>query len=119
MQGTDTELLLSCRSCGQEVPLRRLSYNKGTKRLLCGACVSGVPTKAGEVRKVPLEKTGPRTRNEEDVVRYTCAECNFKFSRARQFTFAQCPYCASSRLVVDAVIEQMMERKRLLNDLYG
>ncbi len=119
MQSTDTELLLSRRSCGQEVPLRRLSYNKETRRLLCGACISGMPAKVADMRKAPLEKTGPRLRSEEDLVRYVCGECNFRFSRARHFAFVQCPYCASSKLVVDAVTEQILERKRLLNDLYG
>lgn len=119
MQSTDTELLLSCRSCGQDVPLRRLSYNKESKRLLCGACIAGVPAKAGDMRKVPLEKTGPRMRSEGGLVRYVCGECNFKFSRAPNFTFRRCPYCESSRLGVDAISEQILERKRLLDDLYG
>lgn len=122
MQNVSRELLLSCRGCGQEVQLRRLSYSKGKKRLLCDACITGRSSdlaKTASTRDVRLEKTGPRARTEENFVRYTCGECSFKFSRARHFTFLQCPYCSSPKLIIDAVAEQIMERRRLIDDLYG
>ncbi len=116
MQSSD--VLLACHGCEQKLPLRRLGYNKDARQLLCSACNTGEPASSLALRAPTPEKTGPRMRNEEDLLRYICAECNFTFSRARSFAFVQCPYCAGTRLTVDVVFEQRKERKRLLNDLY-
>ncbi len=114
-----SEVLLACHGCEQKLPLRCLGYNKEGKRLLCSACNAGKPARDTPLRKQVLEKTGPRMRNEEDFVRYICAECRFRFSRARTFTFRKCPYCASTGPIIDAVFEQQKERKWVLDDLYG
>ncbi len=112
------DVLITCRSCRKRYPIRELRYDKTGSDLICKDCFSASRRPNDvlqDMKRIPpekLEPTGPRVRDNADLLKYYCLTCRFKFSRRTDFHFENCPSCGkmgSIRKDVPLSTSQLLE----------
>ncbi len=98
------EVQITCQSCRQKFPMKKLKYDKNGEDLICNDCFdsSRSPEEAVKdmknVKPKLLVKTGPRAFPEQVTTKYICMSCQYKFTRQKDYEIFKCPYCDSQKL---------------------
>lgn len=98
------EVLISCRKCKKRFPMNELKYDKNGEDLVCSECfdMGRTPQEtASNMKNVSpsrLVRTGPRNFSEQTSIKYICMDCQYKFTRRKDYEVFKCPYCEGMNL---------------------
>jgi len=115
-----TELgLITCDGCRKRFHMSEFRYDMRGENLICKECFdaskgnkSTTPS-IHDLKPKKLESTGPREREEEELIRFYCADCRYKFTRKKGFPFVICPSCSTPGTIRE---ERNMSSNELLED---
>jgi DNA-directed RNA polymerase subunit RPC12/RpoP len=92
-----------CRGCGRKVKVEDVKYDSLKKAYVCGSCqLKEHPSPMGKPK--PAESTKPgifkdsKASDKEIIVKYTCPDCKYKFSRKKGKEATACPYCGGKKI---------------------
>ncbi len=95
--------MMRCGLCNSRVDIREMKYHKSGSYLICRSCHE----KQFPGAKVVVQKQSPAIKEVAEVARkspgkvsYRCKNCSYRFSRAKEHYFEQCPYCGKRTVSV-------------------
>jgi DNA-directed RNA polymerase subunit RPC12/RpoP len=92
-----------CRACGRKVKMEQVQYDPVQKGYVCSSCHAkahpSLPplskTKpAGAAKPSIFAKTGSA---KEEVIKYACHECKYRFTKKKDKPATKCPYCGGTK----------------------
>ena len=106
------DVMLKCRLCGKNTPVKGMRYHKSGQYLICRDCSDrqgGGAIKSGTTQvggsKAPLQKSETARRitsQKTGQINYKCTSCGYKFSRKESIDVSSCPYCSRETIEVSS-----------------
>ncbi len=94
-----------CRSCNRQVRMEQMTFDKVKSAYICNACYSRAnPSKMALGRSRPAETAskpsifGGKKDKKDEIVKYACPKCKYRFERKRDKPATKCPYCGGTKL---------------------
>ncbi|MGV8162210.1 MAG: hypothetical protein ACP5N2_02635 [Candidatus Nanoarchaeia archaeon] len=96
-------LTVVCRACNRPVNMNQVTFDSVKKAYVCNSCHSKMHPSMAPVKKIkPAEEKpsifGGKSTAKPAVVKYACAKCKYRFSRAKEKPVATCPYCGGKKI---------------------
>ncbi len=76
-----------CYKCNREYETNEIRFT-GTNKFECVYCL-GIKTRQIE----PVQHKKVEEKPKEEIVEYTCGNCNYSFKRKKSALITSCPYC--------------------------
>jgi|WetSurMetagenome_2_1015567.scaffolds.fasta_scaffold1135516_1 DNA-directed RNA polymerase subunit RPC12/RpoP len=103
---TSENLLIVCRSCGRKVLMHNMRPDGTGENMVCIDCYKrNSPTKTMSISEAAAEQTPKpvkRPERTEEMRKYICTACKYKFSRKKTQEVSKCPYCGKNSIVLDS-----------------
>jgi DNA-directed RNA polymerase subunit RPC12/RpoP len=91
-----------CRVCNREVRMEQMTFDRVKNQYICNTCYSRANSLKPMARKTeePSKPSifGTKKSPKEEIVKYACHNCKYKFERKRDKAVTKCPYCGGSKL---------------------
>lgn len=102
---TGIEQTVLCRTCNRQVKISQVSLDPVKKVYVCNSCYSrGHPSMPPISKSKPVEtKPGifggtKLAAEKEQIVKYACLHCKYKWSKKKGKEVTKCPYCGGSKI---------------------
>lgn len=93
-----------CRTCNRQVRMEQMTFDREKNVYICNACYARVnPSKMSTSRPKPevINKPsifGGKKNTKDEIVKYACPHCKYRFERKRDKPATKCPYCGGTKL---------------------
>jgi len=102
MSGVEQTVL--CRSCGRQVKINQVILDPIKKAYVCNSCYSKAHSSMSPVNKSKPVETKPgifggrKPAEKEEIVKYACLHCKYKWSKKKGKEVVKCPYCGGTKI---------------------
>lgn len=97
-----SDLGVVCRMCSKNVRLDQIKFDDVHSAYVCDSCFGKSHKFEDNAFKNPLVSAAEKsiTSLNRSLVKFTCSNCKYHFSRRKDKPVSVCPYCGSSKLGV-------------------
>jgi DNA-directed RNA polymerase subunit RPC12/RpoP len=85
--------------------MEQVSYDSVKKTYICNQCQARVHPAATSIKKsAPAAEVskpsifGGKKAPKDEIIKYACLKCKYKFERRKDKPATKCPYCGESKL---------------------